>query len=237
MTTQDVRDILSRAIHENHSAYTDSDEANSIATIALEALDTAGYTIVPKPSGDERERVAEAIGQVFVDKTKNGGHQTGHGNVFATTSGARARCMGPILCKECKAEAAELADAAIAAITPKPATDGMREALEAMLQRFELYAGEGLAHAGQTDIALIEQARTVLASDGWREALGWRPSYETLERAMNIMMAATPSLKGDEKVYEIDGPQVSFLLDELIRPGLRAYGHYDQPAAQPPEGA
>jgi hypothetical protein len=65
---------------------------------------------------------------------------------------------------------------------------------------------------------------------------GWRPEYETLRRAIGIMMAAPWSQKGDELVYEIDGEQIGFLVDELIRPGLRAYGHYDTPQNEGGDG-
>lgn len=65
---------------------------------------------------DRVARVARAIGQLFIDRTKSGA-PVGHGNVFPSRSGAHARCLGPIHCPECKAEAEQIALVAIAAMT------------------------------------------------------------------------------------------------------------------------
>jgi hypothetical protein len=74
----------------------------------------------PEPS--VVERVTDAVGQVFVDRTKQPQKSGGHGNVFPNGTGAHARCVGPIRCPECRAEAEQLARAAIAALTPPTRT-------------------------------------------------------------------------------------------------------------------
>lgn len=57
---------------------------------------------------------------------------------------------------------------------------------------------------------------------------GWRPDYETLRRSLDVLMAANKQGGG----YWLHGDHVAFLLDELIRPGLREHGYY----ATPPQG-
>lgn len=189
--TGPTRNLVGMPMHFNA-------DADAAVDGALEALDTAGYTIVPKPSGDERARVARAVRSIpelflhdlGVDEWHVCRLEDGH-----TLENPRWIVLGEA-CNEDEAlerrreiGALMIADAALAAITPKPATDWMREALE------RAYTN-GFCQS----------------VEGWN---GEHPKRAELSDGFKMLR--------DEYVAG------------LASDGLRAYGHRDQPAAQPPE--